>query len=40
MLNRFDADDDLHERNRDWLAARDGYDVVTRVDALVDRLAR
>jgi dethiobiotin synthetase len=28
-LNRFDAVDDLHLRNHEWLAGRDGYDVVT-----------
>ncbi|HEX4491471.1 MAG TPA: dethiobiotin synthase [Acidimicrobiia bacterium] len=28
-LNRFDARDELHIANRDWLRARDGYEVVT-----------
>ncbi len=28
LLNRFDPADDLHERNRAWLADRDGLDVV------------
>ena len=28
ILNRFDPIDDLHARNADWLAGRDGYDVV------------
>ncbi|HET8617778.1 MAG TPA: dethiobiotin synthase [Acidimicrobiales bacterium] len=28
VLNRFDHLDDLHARNADWLAGRDGYDVV------------
>ncbi len=28
VLNRFDPDDDLHLRNADWLAGRDGYDIV------------
>jgi dethiobiotin synthetase len=35
VLNRFDPDDDLHLRNHDWLARRDGYDVVTDPDELV-----
>lgn len=38
VLNRFDATDDLHGRNRDWLHDVDGLDVVTSVDALVDAL--
>ncbi len=29
LLNRFDPADDLHERNRAWLADRDGLAVVT-----------
>ncbi|MDZ4825710.1 MAG: dethiobiotin synthase [Actinomycetota bacterium] len=33
-LNRFDAGDDLHLRNREWLVTRDGLDVVTDVEAL------
>ena len=28
ILNRFDPIDGLHARNADWLAGRDGYDVV------------
>ncbi len=35
VLNRFDPGDELHLRNRDWLAGRDGYDVVTDPDDLV-----
>jgi dethiobiotin synthetase len=35
VLNRFDPDDDLHLRNHEWLARRDGYDVVTDPDELV-----
>jgi dethiobiotin synthetase len=35
VLNRFDDCDDLHNRNLDWLAIRDGLVVVTEVDALV-----
>jgi dethiobiotin synthetase len=37
-LNRYDATDDLHHRNRDWLADRDGFDVVISVSELVHRL--
>ena len=33
-LNRFDVDDDLHRRNRDWLRDRDGMLVTTDIDAL------
>ena len=35
VLNRFDPDDDLHHRNADWLAGRDGYDIVVDPAALV-----
>jgi dethiobiotin synthetase len=28
VLNRFDPADDLHQRNRAWLAERDGFHVV------------
>jgi dethiobiotin synthase len=35
VLNRFDPDDDLHRRNRDWLAGRDGLDVAVDVADLV-----
>jgi dethiobiotin synthetase len=34
FLNRFDAGDDLHRRNRDWLVDVDGLEVVSTVDAL------
>jgi len=34
LLNRFDAADDLHRRNADWLTAA-GYQVLTSVDGLV-----
>ena len=34
FLNRFDERDDLHRRNRDWLADVDGFEVVTSVTAL------
>ena len=33
-LNRFDADDELHARNRDWLVTREGLEVVTDPEAL------
>ncbi len=33
-LNRFDRDTELHERNRDWLATREGFEVVTDLEAL------
>jgi len=29
VLNRYDPGDDLHVRNHEWLATRDGLDVVT-----------
>lgn len=38
LLNRYDDGDDLHRRNRQWLANRDGLDVVCGIDAVVDRL--
>lgn len=31
LLNRFDAGDELHRRNLEWLADRDGYEVVTSI---------
>lgn len=34
FLNRFDAADDLHRRNRDWLRDVDDFEVVTSVTAL------
>jgi len=40
VLNRFDADDELHVANRDWLTARDGYDVVTSPVQLAAALTR
>jgi len=40
VLNRYEADDDLHRRNRAWLADHDQLDVVTSVDELVDRLRK
>jgi len=38
VLNRFDEHDPLHRRNRDWLTCRDGFDVVTGVDATAARI--
>ncbi len=37
-LNHFDRADELHERNRRWLTGRDGYEVVTTVGALAERV--
>jgi hypothetical protein len=33
-LNRYDGQDDLHERNREWLATRAGLEVVTDPETL------
>ncbi len=38
LLNRFDAESDLHRRNRDWLAARNQVSVVTSVGQFCERL--
>lgn len=38
VLNRYDGRDDLHVRNREWLAGRAHYDVVVDVDGLLPRL--
>ena len=38
-LNRFDALDDLHHANRDWLTERDGLTVVTDPEDLAARWA-
>jgi dethiobiotin synthetase len=37
VLNRFDEHDPLHQRNRDWLSCRDGFDVVTNIEAAAAR---
>ncbi len=37
-LNHFDRADELHERNRRWLTGRDGFEVVTTVGALAERV--
>ncbi|HZP27852.1 MAG TPA: AAA family ATPase [Acidimicrobiia bacterium] len=39
VLNRYDGADELHRRNRAWLAERDGFTVVDTVDGLLGRLA-
>jgi len=39
VLNRYDEGDDLHRRNRAWLADHDGIAAVTTIDDLVARLA-
>lgn len=33
LLNRYDAANELHRRNRDWLALHDGATVITAVDS-------
>jgi dethiobiotin synthetase len=38
-LNRYDAQRELHERNRDWLVTREGLEVVTDIEALACVLA-
>lgn len=38
VLNRFDPDDDLHRRNRDWLVGHESIDCVVDVDGLADAL--
>jgi dethiobiotin synthetase len=40
FLNRFDANEELHRRNRDWLAIHDGLDLITDITALSERLLR
>jgi dethiobiotin synthetase len=37
-LNRFDAGDELHARNRDWLVTRHGLEVVTDPEAVAAML--
>ena len=39
FLNRFDAGRDLHTRNLEWLATREGLEVVTDPEALAALLA-
>lgn len=38
VLNHYDTTDDLHVRNRTWLAEREGVAVVASVDDLIGRL--
>jgi dethiobiotin synthetase len=38
-LNRFEATDELHERNRVWLQTRCGLDVVTDAEAALERIS-
>jgi dethiobiotin synthetase len=38
VLNRYDAANPVHRANRDWLAGRDGFDVVDGPDAAAVRL--
>lgn len=38
LLNRFDHTDELHEGNRRWLTTNDGYEVVTSVGELGERV--
>ncbi len=40
VLNRYDATDELHRRNADWLRNETTADVVTSVDALARRVER
>ena len=40
ILNRYDADDDLHRRNHEWLKTRKGLEVVTDPEALANALLR
>ena len=37
--NRYDGRNDLHRRNRQWLRANDGLEVVTAIDRLASRVA-
>jgi dethiobiotin synthetase len=39
FLNRFDADDDLHRRNLDWLRTRERLEVIVDLEALSNRVA-
>jgi dethiobiotin synthetase len=38
LLNRFEPADELHERNRRWLSTNDGYEVVTSVGEVGERV--
>jgi dethiobiotin synthetase len=39
FLNHYDEANVLHRLNRAWLADRDGFNVITSIDALAERLA-
>jgi dethiobiotin synthetase len=38
LLNRFETSNELHRRNREWLAARDGFEVMVDVGEMWKRL--
>jgi hypothetical protein len=40
ILNRYDPANDLHRRNLEWLAVRDGATVVTDTAALAAAVSR
>lgn len=40
MLNRYEAGQDLHRRNRAWLVERDGLDVAVTVEQVVEHVLR
>jgi dethiobiotin synthetase len=39
FLNRYDADDEVHARNREWLVTREGLEIETDPEALARTLA-
>ncbi len=39
LLNRYDGANDMHRRNRDWLASRDRMSVHTTIDGLIVELS-
>ena len=38
FLNRYDSSVELHRRNRSWLAERDGFEVLTDLEPLAERI--
>jgi dethiobiotin synthetase len=38
VLNRYDTTDAVHQCSRDWLTARDGFDVVVGPEAATARI--
>jgi dethiobiotin synthetase len=38
VLNRYDDGDAVHRANREWLTARDGFDVVVGTEAAAARI--